>query len=60
MEPKEKYEEMINSLSPGDKIDLNTGYSCDRGIFLNYEKAEKKMVWESCAGGDLQKPDSPI
>ncbi len=42
----------MEKFEKGDKIDIGTGYDCDRGTFLRYEG--DLVVWESKMGGHLQ------
>lgn len=39
---------------PGDKITLNTGYSCDKGVFLRWDG--EKCVWRDKDGNVYKSP----
>lgn len=38
----------------GDRIDIGTGYQCDKGTFIRYEG--NNIVWESELGGIYKTP----
>lgn len=39
---------------PGDYITLNTGFSCDTGVFIRYE--DNIVVWAAYLGGTYKSP----
>ena len=42
------------SFKKGDRIDIGTGYQCDKGTFIRYEG--NNVVWESDMGGEFKTP----
>lgn len=47
-------DDVLPLFNAGDKIDIGTGFDCDKGIFIRYE--DNKIVWQSQLGGEYKTP----
>jgi hypothetical protein len=50
----EQISRAIVGFKPGDKINLNTGYACDKGTVIRMDG--DNVVWEAVLGGVYSSP----